>query len=117
MVYIMPSGMMPLPVGVSVAMRKRSNCFASRTRSASQSSGAQVAGGADLQRDLALVDDAREVRVGHRDRPAIDVERDVRAASCKQMVAQMPDEPGIDEPPVCTVVIMPCCLGPATIGT
>jgi len=28
MVYIIPSGMMPDPVGVSVAIRKRSNCCA-----------------------------------------------------------------------------------------
>lgn len=33
MVYIMPSGMMPLPVGVSVAIRKRSNWSALRIMS------------------------------------------------------------------------------------
>ena len=42
----------------------------------------------------------------HRDRAAVDVERDV-GFDASTWSAQMPDEPGIDEPPVCTVVIMP----------
>ena len=47
---------------------------------------AQIAGGADLQRDLALADHAGEIRVRHGRRPAIDVERHVRMHR-QQMIA------------------------------
>ena len=77
---------MPLPVGVSVAMMKRSNAPSCVGEPRAQQRGAQVAGGADLQRDLGLPDDALEVRVRHRGRAAIDVERDVRM-HLQQMIA------------------------------
>ena len=48
--------------------------------------GAQISGGADLQRDLRFLDHPLEILVGHGGRPAIDVERDVRM-HLEQMVA------------------------------
>ena len=68
---------MPLPVGVSVAIMSRSKALC-RWPARAQQRGAQIARGADLQCDFALEDDAFEVRVRHRRRPAVDVERHMR---------------------------------------
>ena len=52
---------MPEPVGVSVPMMKRSKAPSLLGEPRAQKRGAQVAGGADLQRDLAFLDHALEV--------------------------------------------------------
>ena len=57
----MPSGMMPLPVGVSVRDDEAVERAVLLGEPRAQQRGAQVAGGADLQRDVALPDDALEV--------------------------------------------------------
>ena len=56
-------------------------------QSAQQKSGAQIAGRAELQRHVALIDQAREVGVRHGDRAAVDVKRHVRPHG-EQMVGR-----------------------------
>ena len=77
---------MPLPVGVSVAMMKRSNAPIALGEPCAQQRRAQIAGGADLQGDLGFFDHALEVGVRHGGRPAIDMERHVRM-HLEQMIA------------------------------
>ena len=77
---------MPLPVGVSVAMMSAIKGAKLLREAGAQERRAQVAGGADLQRDVALADDALEVPVRHRSRTAVDVKRHMRPER-QQMVA------------------------------
>ena len=77
---------MPLPVGVSVAMMKAVEGVMALGERRAQQRGAQVAGGADLQRHVAFDDDPLEILVGHGGRPAVHVERHVRLHR-EQMIA------------------------------
>ena len=43
--------------------------------------------------------------------------KDTSGCIASRWSAQMPDEPGIDDPPVWTVVIMPCFFAQPIIGT
>jgi hypothetical protein len=69
---------MPEPVGVSVPMMKRSKAPCLFRKPRAQQRRAQVAGGAYLQRDVAIDDDAPEIGIRHGGGTAVDVKRDVR---------------------------------------
>ena len=77
--------------------------------------GPQVAGGAELERDLGFFHQPREIAIGHCHRAAVDVERNV-GLDRDQVIGPDAREPGIEEPPVCTVVTMPCLLAQGIIG-
>ena len=76
----------------------------------------QVAGGADLHGDARLRRHLLEVAVLDGDRPAVDVEGD-GGVDGDQVRAGDRKEPGIEAPPVCSVVSRPASLASRTSAT
>ena len=106
---------MPLPVGVSVAMMKRSNARAARASAAHSSAvrrlpAVQICSAMSLS-TMMRSKSASGIAVGP---PLTWNETCGRIASRWSPV--IAPEPGIEEPPVCTVVIMPCARAAATSG-
>ena len=114
--YIMPSGMIPEPVGVSVAIRKRSNWSASRTMSPRSSVVRRLPA---VHTCSAMFDSCTrrgKSSSGMATGPPF-TWNDTSGLILMRWSAQMPEDPGIDEPPVCTIEIMPCFLAHAIMGS